>query len=54
MGSLKATFKEVLLSTLPIALIVFILQIALLRPSPGSILLFVACVAMVLVGSIIK
>ncbi len=50
MGSLKATFKEVLLSTLPIALIVFILQIALLRPSPASILLFVACVAMVLIG----
>ena len=50
MGSLKATFKEVLLSTLPIALIVFILQIALLRPSPGDILLFVICVVLVLVG----
>ncbi|MBP5394696.1 MAG: DUF1538 domain-containing protein [Candidatus Methanomethylophilaceae archaeon] len=50
MGNLKATFKEVLLSTLPIALIVFILQIALLRPSPASIFLFAACVVMVLIG----
>ena len=50
MGSLKATFKEVLLSTLPIALIVFILQLALVRPSASNILLFVICVVMVLIG----
>ncbi len=50
MGSLKTTFKEVLLSTLPIALIVFILQLALVRPSASNILLFVICVVMVLIG----
>lgn len=50
MGSLKVTFKEVLFSTLPIALIVLILQIALLRPSFSDVALFAGCVILVLIG----
>ena len=50
MGSLQTTFKEVLVSTLPIAAIVLILQIAFLRPSFSDVALFAACVVMVLIG----
>lgn len=50
MGSLQTTFKEVLVSTLPIAAIVLILQIAFLKPSFSDVALFAACVVMVLIG----
>ena len=50
MGSLQTTFKEVLVSTLPIAAIVLILQIAFLSPSFSDVALFAACVVMVLIG----
>ena len=50
MGNLQTTFKEVLASTVPIALIVLILQIALLKPTFSDVTLFVGCVILVLIG----
>lgn len=50
MGGCRDIFKEVLMSTLPIASIVLVLQIALLKPEAEEVALFVMCIAMVLVG----
>lgn len=50
MGSTADTLKEVLISTLPIAIIVLILQIFLLKPSSEEVFLFIGCIIMVLIG----
>lgn len=50
MGNIRGTFREVIVSTLPIALIVLIMQLALLRPSVEDVMLFVGCIVLVLIG----
>ena len=50
MGTIGSTFREVVVSTLPIAGIVLVLQLALLNPSLGDVALFIGCVIMVLIG----
>ncbi len=50
MGTIGNTFKEVMVSTMPIALIVMALQLILLKPSLEDFGLFAGCVILVLVG----
>jgi hypothetical protein len=50
MGTIGDTFREVMVSTLPIAGIVLLLDLVLVKPSMEDIGLFVACIAMVLIG----
>ena len=50
MGTLQGTFKEVVISTVPIALIVVILQLILVKPSAEDMALFLGCIALVLIG----
>ncbi len=50
MGTLGGTFKEVIVSTMPIAGIVMVLQLFLLKPSLEDFGLFLGCVALVLIG----
>lgn len=50
MGLARDVFKEVVLSTLPVIAAVLILQLALLDNTQEETLLFLACVALVLVG----
>ena len=44
------TFREVLVSTLPIAVLLLILQIAFSEPSTEDLILTVVCIAMILLG----
>ena len=50
MGTLQGTFKEVVISTVPIALIVVILQLILVKPSLSDMALFLGCIVLVLIG----
>ncbi|MBO6084021.1 MAG: DUF1538 family protein, partial [Candidatus Methanomethylophilaceae archaeon] len=50
MGDLKSTFREVIVSTLPIAVVVLALQLFLLKPSAEDLILFLGCIALVLIG----
>ena len=50
MGTFRSTFREVIISTLPIAAIVLILQLVLLNPSWQDVGLFIGCIILVLIG----
>ena len=50
MGDLKSTFREVIVSTLPIAVVVLALQLFLLKPSAEDLILFLGCIVLVLIG----
>lgn len=50
MGNIGDTFKEVIVSTMPIALIVMVLQLVLLKPSLEDFGLFAGCIILVLIG----
>ncbi len=50
MGTVGDTFREVMVSTLPIAGIVLLLDLVLVKPSMEDIGLFVICIVMVLIG----
>ncbi|MGN1045130.1 MAG: DUF1538 domain-containing protein [Candidatus Methanomethylophilaceae archaeon] len=50
MGSYVGTFKEVVISTLPIAGVLLFIQLFMLEPDFTDVLVFLVCVAMVLFG----